>query len=86
MHSYMESLHIQVKILNSMHFAYYGVLTTLSRRVIRRAMPGRPQEVLRSAYLAYLLSCKGIGALYGNNLVSPYQLSSVDIGQNWIDQ
>jgi len=46
-------------------------------------MCGRPQEVLCSAYF---LLYNGIGALYGNNLVSLYQLSFVYIGRNWVDQ
>jgi len=45
-------------------------------------MRDRPQEVLCSAYF---LSYNGIGALYGNNLVSLYQLRSAYVGVNWVD-
>jgi len=49
----------------------------------RRAMRGRPQEALCSALF---LSYNSIGVLFGNNLVSLYQFSSISIGRNWVDQ
>ena len=45
-------------------------------------MCGRPQKVLCSAYFVV----QNIDALYGNNLRSLYQLSSVYIRQNWVYQ
>ena len=43
---------------------------------LSRAMRKRPHE---ESYI-------GKGALYGNNLVSLYQLSSIYVGRNWVDQ
>ena len=55
--------------------------------LIRRAIDGPSAVDLRKFCVVYnyFLSYNGIGPLYGNNVVSLYQLSSVCIRRNWAD-